>query len=313
MHELVDIGKHPKLKWSIIMSSCNGQDTLPLTLEALEHLEAPKGDVEYIFINNASSDNTEDILLGFVRNHSAIYIEELRKGKSFALNAGITAASGDIFLLIDDDVVVSSGWLKAYESALENYSDAGILAGQIRPYWLEQPPEWLKTLAAKGSALGCTVPDARTEGYPARQVKGANVAIKRIAIGERRFDTGEVNFGSDAIAMGGEDTKLISTLEQAGTKIVHVPEAVVRHIINSHEMTLRSVLRRSVRIGRGSAAVATRGILPVIAALSKLILLSIGMLLMLAVQRRTMAVLAGIGIARNVGKLEYYLQKSKRN
>lgn len=246
----------------MILVSRNGADTLPLALEALAACEVPPGDREILLVDNGSSDETPGLMRVFAQEHGARVLTEPRPGKSHGLNLAIEAARGEMLAFIDDDIVVSPGWLMAFHEAART-GDAGLMAGRIEPLWQSPPPRWLEHLAAQGLACGCTRQGPLGPG----DVKGGNMAINRMALGSLRFDTGAANYGPGRGATGGEDTLLAAQLADGGARIASVTQALARHVIQPGEMALGAVVQRYVRIGRGNAAVRGMGLasLPMLA------------------------------------------------
>src|SRR5262249_39918488 len=106
---------------------------------------------------------------------------ELKSGKSHALNTAVAIARGDLLVLTDDDVLPSTGWLRAYSEVFAA-TDADFAAGRILPVWEEAVPRWLS--AALYGVLA--VPDGGTtrvpiSGGPSEAIMpiGANMALRR--------------------------------------------------------------------------------------------------------------------------------------
>ena len=68
---------------------------------------------ELIVVDNNSDDDTRNTIEAFKRKSGLPieYLLEKNQGKSFALNAGIKAAEGDIVAFTDDDCIVDNSWL----------------------------------------------------------------------------------------------------------------------------------------------------------------------------------------------------------
>lgn len=243
----------PKL--SVILPSYNGEDTLPDCLDALRAVLRPDGGAEFIFIDNRSTDGTGRLLAAAAAALCGTVLSEGRPGKSHALNTAIAAARGDLLVFTDDDTLPDPGWLTGFAKAADAHPDVGIFAGQIRPHWVANVSGWLQELTERGLACGCTPAVPPVGPYPHYWVKGGNLMLRRSSLSGRGFDTEAVNFGSSAAAIGGEDTKLVHDLLTAGEQIRYVPDACVRHILQPEESTLRFILTRQVRIGRGSAII----------------------------------------------------------
>ena len=241
-------------EFSIIVPSHNGSDTLEPCLEALGNLVMPEASVEVLLVDNASYDATPAILADHAKRHGWQVLSEQRRGKSYALNTAIEAASGRFLVFMDDDIIPDRRWLKAFFEVSRKQPEVGVFAGQIRPNWPGDVPSWLQRMADEGRACGCTAVDWKAGPYPAVHVKGGNVMFRRSAIGNLRFDTITSNFDGSAKAVGGEDTKFVTEVEETGAKIVFVPDARAEHILQPDEVRFSALFRRQMRNGRSGAS-----------------------------------------------------------
>jgi cellulose synthase/poly-beta-1,6-N-acetylglucosamine synthase-like glycosyltransferase len=86
-------------------------------------------------IDNGSTDGTDGILLANgKRQHpfDFVFLREMSRGKSNALNSGIGVARGDLLILADDDVVADRQWIiKHWECHRDN--DFGAVQGRVLP------------------------------------------------------------------------------------------------------------------------------------------------------------------------------------
>jgi glycosyltransferase involved in cell wall biosynthesis len=73
----------------------------------LEHL------TEIIVVNNASTDRTRDVALGYAQTHGSRVrlVDESRKGLPFARQAGFLASSGALIANVDADSRLTEGWV----------------------------------------------------------------------------------------------------------------------------------------------------------------------------------------------------------
>jgi glycosyltransferase involved in cell wall biosynthesis len=236
---------------SVVLCSHNGADTLPRVLDALWSLETRGTDLEFVMVDNASDDGTAALMDDWSAPFPKLVLREPRKGKSFALNRALAAASGECIAFIDDDVVVSRGWLDAYLRASKLHPSVGIFTGQIRLAWDATPPGWLARLERDGRVLGAT--DARqnsgTHPVPFTSVKGGNAFVVRRNTREARFDEGALNYGAGPA--GGEDTLFARSAAGPDGVILFVPEALVHHIVRPEQIGLRPYVRRQYRIALG--------------------------------------------------------------
>ena len=307
---------------SVVLASYNGAETLPLTLEAFGEVRLPEGGVEFIAVDNASSDGTAEVLRAFQDRLPLTVLSEPRPGKSFALNHALQHAQGDLVVFTDDDVIPSAGWLEAYARAAQEHPEVGLFAGQVRHFWQKTPPDWLEQLAAKGRSYGGTPIDLPEGPVKFGRFKGANFMTRRAPLDAVRFceDAG-VNFAGTFTSTGGEDTKLIYDLIQQGEKTWYVPDACLQHIVRPHQVGIRPVLQRYFRIGRVAEATGAHRFsegLPTLfgypRCLFKTVLLSISYCIVLFAFGRTyQAMNRMIGVAVNCGQaVEWRSNNRKR-
>lgn len=295
--------------WSIIMASRNGEHTLPRMLDSLAAEMSSENDVEVLLVDNASDDATFELLQAAAMRFGWLAMSEPRAGKAFALNNAIEAARGEWLIFLDDDVVVQSGFLSAYRSTVQTHPDCALIAGAIIPEWLGEPPEWLKAMAARGKACGCTDPAAVAGTYPAEQVKGGNFAIRRSALGHIRFDEGVANFGAGRRPLGGLDTRIAAALRNVESGILHVPDAKVAHLLGKEDVAARAVFMRQMRIGRNYAAVRQADSVAVAKAIAKIGVFAPASLVLSLIGPPRWTGRAILGLATNLGRLDEWFRR----
>ena len=119
---------------SVIVPVYNSETTIEDCINSLLDLDYPKENLELIFVNNASTDRTNDILNKHSRTTKILYEE--KKGPAAARNKGILNACGEIIAFTDADCVVDKHWLKNIVLPLQD-DGIGIVGGKIlakRPF-----------------------------------------------------------------------------------------------------------------------------------------------------------------------------------
>lgn len=243
------------MKVSIILASYNGATTLPATLAALSKLECPDFAAELLLVDNASTDATPQLMQDYAVRHGARCIREPRAGKSYALNTAIQQADGDLLVFTDDDVLPDAHWLAALVEASRRHPDILAFAGQIRLHWPNQPRPWLQALEQMGRTLGATPIERGEVCIPASDVKGANAAIRREALSSVSQFRTDIGVSSVGPPVAGEETAFFGEIESQGHPILFVPAAKLLHIVRPTQMSLRSLMRRGFRNGRGAASI----------------------------------------------------------
>ncbi len=238
---------------SVIIATYNGELVLPKTLQALCLLQIPSQGVEFIIIDNASTDETAKLLAEYANKLPLKVLSEAKQGKAFAIHTGIENAKGDLIIFSDDDVIPDVNWLIAYDRAAEQQLEYSVFLGQIRPCWLKNVPDWLSRLTDEGKMGGCTSITLKSGPSDYNYAKGANFAVRKkvldkISFREDLWVAGENN-------VGGEDTDFVKKASLSGFKVWFESDACLQHIIRPNEMTLMGIWDRYFRIGRSMAAV----------------------------------------------------------
>lgn len=84
---------------------------------------------ELVVVDNGSSDGTVAWLREQVAADNRIHLVENAANRGFAAgcNQGITASQGEYILLLNNDTIVTSGWLSGLRDLFDRYHDAGIV------------------------------------------------------------------------------------------------------------------------------------------------------------------------------------------
>lgn len=255
---------------SVVLCSHNGSGFLGRTLANLEELDFPCEQLEIILIDNASTDGTFQIMQKWTPHCAKICAQEPRKGKSYALNAGIKLAKGDFIAFIDDDILVQKNWIRAYVEAAATHTAETVFTGCIELDWPSKPTRWQKKLETQGQILGATGKSEKSDPFLTdfKRAKGGNLFVRRNAATETSFDEDRLNYGGSG--SGGEDTQFAREASHNGNSIVFAPKARVRHIVRSDQMSLQAYIKRRYRIAQGQVnrdGVNSKWMRPVIAGL----------------------------------------------
>jgi cellulose synthase/poly-beta-1,6-N-acetylglucosamine synthase-like glycosyltransferase len=103
-------------KVSVIIPLRNEAQRMAGLLETLAVQDYPQ--IEFVFIDDRSSDRTAELLRGFAEQREGVIIITLEENtglnhKQYALNQGIAAASGTLLLFTDADCEVPPCWISA--------------------------------------------------------------------------------------------------------------------------------------------------------------------------------------------------------
>ena len=143
------------------------------------------------------------------------------RGLSASRNRGIEAASGEIVLVTDDDILVAPGWHRAFVEALVAGGPHTVATGRVVIGEPEVPGGFAPSSAASER------PAAYRGRLAVDVLAGGNMAAWRATLVEiGLFDE---RLGAGAAFPAAEDNDLGFRLLEAGYEIVYVPEALAVH------------------------------------------------------------------------------------
>ncbi|MBL8013009.1 MAG: glycosyltransferase family 2 protein [Candidatus Omnitrophica bacterium] len=244
--------------YSIIICTCNRSD---LVIEALKTVSLLKTDgsfsYEVIVIDNSAQGTIKpsvDSVVSYFKNN-ILYSHEPQRGKSFALNHGLTLAKGDVVAFTDDDVVVPEDWLIQLNAKFDKYNCDGI-GGRVLPIYPDNTPQWIKDNAVK-LAGGVVIYDygegdfsytPKSDYFP---FIGANFAFKRSV-----FDTCgpfRVDLGPGTPVIVGEDTEMVERLAYHGKTLYYCGKVLIRHPVDLNRLRLKHMAKWHIALGRYAA------------------------------------------------------------
>lgn len=222
------------MKISVILCSYNRCQSLAKALESVAASTLPESvEWEVLVVDNNSRDQTREVVEGFCRRHPRRlrYLFEPQQGKSYALNAGIREAKGEILAFMDDDVTVDPRWLDNLTAPLRNGEWAGS-GGRTVPAQTFTPPDWLALDGPYNTLhILCATFDLGDQSLELdRAPFGTNMAFRKEMFekyGGFRTDLGP----SPGSEMRNEDTEFGRRLLAAGERLRYEPSAVVYHMV----------------------------------------------------------------------------------
>ena len=244
---------------SVVVTACETSPDLVATLRAIEG-QTLRPDQILLVDNRPATSGLADLLARAALSDVTLVSEPV-PGLSWARNAGLTAATGEVVVFTDDDVLPDPGWLEALVGAFTD-PDVACVTGLIQPLELEtQAQRWFEAFGgfSKGpERRRFDLVDHRVPGplYPyAAGVfgSGANSAFRTADF--RALGGFDVRLGTGTPARGGEDLDAFLTIIRAGRAIVYEPKALLWHRHHRDPATLR---RQIHGYGVGLAAMLTK-------------------------------------------------------
>ena len=233
---------------TILICTYNRAPLLRETLAAMQRMKGPDNcSVDIIVVDNNSTDNTPVVVrqAAATSRFPIVLLQERRQGKSFALNTGLAAATGDVLALTDDDVLPSHDWLARMVDDFR-IEKVNFVFGKVHPRWTAAPPPELLTPAAQAIWGPLAIVDYgdepqqyRVDSTGQRLPIGANIGFLRAAlvtIGGWRTDLGKVN----NTLIAGEDHEIFSRLRRHSLYAGYYdPDVSVRHYVPASRLTRR--------------------------------------------------------------------------
>lgn len=114
---------------SFVILNWNGRKRLAKCLASVEKIKYSP--FEIVVVNNGSTDDSAEFLK---KNYPKIRVIEFKKNVGYARgkNTGVKKANGKYILALDNDTVVTPGFLSPLVEDLEKNKDIGIVQPQIR-------------------------------------------------------------------------------------------------------------------------------------------------------------------------------------
>ena len=213
------------MKISVVIATRNRAALLDGALASLRaQLGAPE--IEAIVVDNGSSDATRAV----AERHAATYLFEARPNRALARNAGIAAATGEIVLFVDDDVVLPPFFVAAHARAHAAEVSPHVVSGPI----INVPGAGVRpvpTFFNGSNAYFCTC----NASVPRRALEAAG------------------GFDESFDKYGWEDTELGVRLRNAGVRRSFAWEAYLWHIKPPATETLDAALAKTIEKARMAA------------------------------------------------------------
>lgn len=239
------------MKLSVAICTRNRSTSLRRTLESIANTRIPPElQWEVLVVNNNSTDDTDLVIDNFSDRLPVRRLFESARGLSNARNTAVTAARGEYIIWTDDDVVVTSSWLDAYCRAIDQWRNAVLFGGPIRPHFAEPVPRWLQqgwsAVPAAFAAVDLGEEPVIFSVLEGKIPYGANFGIRRTEQLKHPYNL-LLGAGTNYYA---EETTVIIEILKGGAEGRWVPAAAVDHIISTERMSVGYLSQYYERLGR---------------------------------------------------------------
>lgn len=153
---------------------------------AIQTLPADQFDV--VVVDNGSRDGTRAVADAHGSSLQLHYLFEPEPGLHVGRHAGMRAASSDLLVFCDDDIIAEPTWLASVVEAFANPSVV-LVGGNNRPVFEQPPPDWLRAWWQRPNYRGRALWQLSVVDFgegvfeiDPRYVWGCNFSIRRWAL-----------------------------------------------------------------------------------------------------------------------------------
>ncbi|MDZ7318896.1 MAG: glycosyltransferase [candidate division KSB1 bacterium] len=229
-----------KSKIDILICSYNEAPQIPHLLESLRAQTVAKDKFRIIFVDNASTDNTREVVRQAAYDLDLLYVYEGHLGKNWACNKGYEYVLTDYVAHLDADCIANSKWLERIFSVIEQ-EKPDLLGGPYIPYYTVTKPRWFLD-SYYSFALGNQPRYIMSDEY----LNGSNMVWRRSVI-ERlkgfKTDIGMKGRGFER----GDETELIvrARREIPNFRVFYDPGILVSCLVRPEALSMSYWVRRS--------------------------------------------------------------------
>jgi glucosyl-dolichyl phosphate glucuronosyltransferase len=238
---------------SVIICTYNRREYIIDSLESLNKQTLDKKKFETIVINNNSPDDTEVLVLNYIKDHpelNVIYQLEKQQGASFARNTGALLSNSPLLVFMDDDAVAEPDYLENILNFYRKHSHISGLGGRIIPRYIPEEPKWMSYYVS--SLVGnFDYSETVREFEPGKYPLESNMIIRKDDFNlVGGFNTALPGV-KGTLRIGGEGKDFFLKLQNEGKRIYYDPSIIVHHVVEVKKLTPEYMYRVASGIGRG--------------------------------------------------------------
>jgi glycosyltransferase involved in cell wall biosynthesis len=199
-----------------------------------------------LVVDNASTDQTQQIVASRLHDKRLTYLYEPCLGLSLARNCGANHSQSEILAYLDDDAIATPHWLSTLQKAYQENEQLAIAGGKIILRWPDDVkiPQWL-SLEMMG-ALGHY--DLGTEplqiSQPGLTPRGLNYSLRRRFLEQvGGFNQGLGRMGTQLLS--NEELYMTELALHQGLTVAYLPDALVYHQVAPERLKYQWFLRRA--------------------------------------------------------------------
>ncbi len=247
---------------SVVVATRDRTDSLLRCLASLARVGYPRFDVVVVDSAPATDRTARALTGGRAWPFPLSYLRAARPGLALAHNTALSAVTGEVVAITDDDVEVDPGWLAALAGP---FRDPGVtcVTGLVLPAELETQAQLLveeaggytRGFTRRTFSAGMPDPAPLFPFTTGRLGAGANMAFRATWLAASGgFDPA---LGAGTPARGGDDLAVFLQVIVSGGTLVYEPAAILRHWHRRHYDGMR---RQSFGYGVGLGAYLTASV-----------------------------------------------------
>ncbi len=257
LHAIEDEAYRPpstQLEATVIVCTYRRTECLETCLRSLAVQTTAHDQYEILLVNNHPGHDLSDLVDTLRAELFADRPDALRtivcplKGLSFARNAGIGEARGEVVCFVDDDAVADKDWLERTLDTFRDDPEVGVVGGRILLVPPQPPPRWLRrNMWALWSHFDPHCQETTEVENWWEFPWGANWSARRGALLKiGGFRCGYGRKGDDY--GGGEEVVAAALIRRIGWKVAIQPRSIVHHHVDPARFT-RKDQRKTMRSG----------------------------------------------------------------
>lgn len=229
---------------SVIIPTRNRSIYLSDTIESIYQNNFPANQFEVLVIDNGSTDDTKLKCLAFEKKYSNLkYFFEGKNGLHYGRHKGMLESKGEVLIYIDDDVIVSTKWLKSFQETFDKDSKIVLAGGNDLPKFEGEVPEWVNSLWKKNqygkflseySLVDFNLP---AQEIPPQFIYGCNFAIRKEFLLLCKGFHPDGFSKENLLRRGDGETFVSNQVTKLNFKSFFHPEAFVYHRIPQERLT----------------------------------------------------------------------------
>lgn len=242
-----------RVRFSIVIPTCNRSEKLKNCLSALSDQDYNKNQYEIVVIDDGSTDDTRNLLkeLGKKLRVELRFFSQSNRGQGVARNRGIEEARGEIILFLGDDIIATPQLLQEHDRAhLKHPEEAAAVLGFITWHPKLAVTPLMKFMERGGVILGRfgghqfaydLLEGKETADW--RFFYTSNISLKKSILMRFKFDPWFSGYGWEDIELG------FRLHEKAGLALYYAADAIAYH---DHMMTFGQFANRMRDVGFSS-------------------------------------------------------------